>query len=70
MEIIVVGDRATIEGKVINVNLSGKEYWEKHSLLRDYIEDNKLGSCCIIPYDCDGGCQIISCHRNFGTMGG
>lgn len=68
MEIIVVGDRATIEGKVINVNLSGKEYWEKHSILREYIEDNGI-TACIVPYDCDGGCQIISCFRNFGTMG-
>lgn len=70
MEIVVVRDRAYIKNKDIGVDLSGKEYWEKHDILLDYIEDNKLGTCCIVPYDCDGGCQVISCPRNFGTMGG
>ena len=68
MEIIVNGNKATVEGKELNVNLKGKEYWEKHSILLDYIKDNGLNAC-IVPYDCEGGCQIISCRRNIGTMG-
>lgn len=62
-------DKATIRGEDIGVDLSGKEYWEKHSILLDWVEEQKLDAC-IVPYDCEGGCQTISCHYNQGTMGG
>lgn len=65
----VSGDKATIKGKDIGVDLSGKEYWEKHSILIDYVKNNGL-TACIVPYDCEGGCQVISCRHNIGTMGG
>ena len=69
MEIIVSGYRASIMGKDIGIDLRGKEYWEKHSILLDWVEEQKLDAC-IVPYDCEGGCQVISCRYNIGTMGG
>lgn len=65
----VSGDKATIRGKELNINLKGKKYWEKHSILLDWVEEQKLDAC-IVPYDCEGGCQMISCRHNIGTMGG
>lgn len=65
----VSGDKATIKGKDIGIDLSGKEYWEKHSILLDWVEEQKLDAC-IVPYDCEGGCAIIACYHNIGTMGG
>ena len=68
MIIKVDDNRAFFEGKELNINLKGKKSWEKHSLLLDYIEENRLDAC-IVPYDCEGGCQRISCPYNQGTMG-
>ena len=64
----VKGDRATIKNNDIGIDLKGKEYWEKHSILLDWAEEQGIDAC-IVPYDCEGGCQIISCRYNQGTMG-
>ena len=64
----VKDNRAFIRGKDIGIDLRDKEYWERHSILLDWVEEQSIDAC-IVPYDCEGGCQIISCHYNCGTMG-
>lgn len=70
MAIIKVSNgKAIIDGNIIAINLEGKQGWEVHSILLDYVEEKGINAC-IVPYDCAGGCLNISCPHNQGTMGG